>query len=92
MAAKTPNSISERVVQGSRSQFTLYFTTTFIDDGDTIDLSPYLSSVEDASWQGAGNLVPAAMEFTLSGAGNVTATALTDGDSQAGRLVIQGTP
>lgn len=89
MAAKTPDSVEERVVAGSRSLFILVFSTTTVATGDTVDLSPYCTSVVGADF------VPTTAVATgvaLSGAGNQTATIAVASGTPVGRLFVWGTP
>lgn len=85
----TVGTISERVVVGSRTMFFIPVTAVSLTAGDTVDLSPYCSVVENA-WFTPTTAV--AHGRTLSGTGNVTFTFVGTGTGIAGTITVVGTP
>jgi hypothetical protein len=93
MAAKTPDSGTPiiRVVAGSVAWFFLPFSgSNNLDDGDTVDLSPYCSTVINAWFDcDAATGTPGR---TLTGTGNVTFTVKLGANDQTGILTVVGNP
>lgn len=92
MAAKTPDSGTAiiRVVTGSVATFYLPFSgSNNLDDGDTVDLSPYCSTVINAFYTPD---TAVAVGRTLTGTGNVTFTAKCASNDLTGILTVIGNP
>lgn len=92
MAAKTPdNTEIVRIVQGSRTTFILDFSTTVLDDGDTVDVSNYLSVCEGA-WFTPTSAVAQTSAPGIDISANTTLTMDVSNNGMKGKLFIVGTP
>ena len=87
MGLIAPDSISLRHVDGSTSSFILYFSTQVVTDADTVDVSGFLTTVDDA-WFTPSNLKPG-VGVDISG---TTLTMRVSAGTPLGRLHIVGNP
>lgn len=86
MPAKTPDSISMRYVEGSHCKFYLTFSSTTLDNGDTVDVSPYVSTVLHA-W-----FTPTTAQTVARTISGTTVTHVAGGNGLAGVMVVEGNP
>lgn len=91
MAAKTPDTTSARIVLGSWSLTVLDFSSTNLDNADTIDVSPYVSVCDAVLFQADADFANAP-GLARSGTGNTTITVATSTANLTGQLFVLGTP
>ena len=96
MAAKVPDNITTppcfRYVLGSLALYILNFITEDLDDGDTIDVSGILSTVEGCWMQCTSKNNTSAPGLTMSGTGNTTLTVGTAVDNLHYQVFVLGHP